>query len=126
MDATHFCNCGLPAHRALAGKDGPNKGKYFYGCPKYGTDEGPCKFFKWEKKRERSPSREMPSITQQYAQPREPPINDFPDFPLSKTKKNKGGDCYVVDADELRELTDKIYDMTTAVLFFVDKIKQQK
>lgn len=39
------CTCGEPARKLTVRKEGPNKGKSFYGCP-----QGPgstCKFFAW-------------------------------------------------------------------------------
>ncbi|PVD39556.1 hypothetical protein C0Q70_02191 [Pomacea canaliculata] len=39
------CNCGLAARRLTVQKDGPNKGKEFYGCSKPRA-EG-CGFFQW-------------------------------------------------------------------------------
>ncbi|XP_012256009.2 DNA topoisomerase 3-alpha [Athalia rosae] len=39
------CTCGEPARKLTVHKEGPNKGKEFYGCPK-GIGSG-CKFFKW-------------------------------------------------------------------------------
>ncbi|XP_046616836.1 DNA topoisomerase 3-alpha isoform X1 [Neodiprion virginianus] len=39
------CTCGQPARKLTVHKEGPNKGREFYGCPQgIGTT---CKFFKW-------------------------------------------------------------------------------
>ena len=32
--ATKVCACGLPVKQLTVGKDGPNKGRLFYSCPK--------------------------------------------------------------------------------------------
>lgn len=40
------CDCGLPAVSRIVQKEGPNKGKSFYGCGK-GDFNSRCKFFKW-------------------------------------------------------------------------------
>ncbi|BGP16682.1 DNA topoisomerase [Rhodosporidiobolus nylandii] len=42
---TPNCNCGTPAAFRHVGKEGPNKGRPFFGCPKP-MDES-CKFFAW-------------------------------------------------------------------------------
>lgn len=42
------CSCGIPANHAQC-KHGKNEGKWFYGCGNFGTGEGTCDFFKWEK-----------------------------------------------------------------------------
>ncbi|XP_023945939.1 DNA topoisomerase 3-alpha [Bicyclus anynana] len=39
------CNCGAPCKKLTVRKEGPNKGRQFYGCPKDGTAR--CSFFKW-------------------------------------------------------------------------------
>ncbi|XP_012057921.1 PREDICTED: DNA topoisomerase 3-alpha-like [Atta cephalotes] len=40
-----MCNCNQPARKLTVHKDGPNKGRQFYGCPK-GVNST-CNFFKW-------------------------------------------------------------------------------
>ncbi|KYN28291.1 DNA topoisomerase 3-alpha [Trachymyrmex cornetzi] len=40
-----MCNCNQPARKLMVHKDGPNKGRHFYGCPK-GVNST-CNFFKW-------------------------------------------------------------------------------
>ncbi|XP_018404081.1 PREDICTED: DNA topoisomerase 3-alpha isoform X1 [Cyphomyrmex costatus] len=40
-----MCNCNQPARKLTVYKDGPNKGRHFYGCPK-GVGST-CNFFKW-------------------------------------------------------------------------------
>ncbi|KAH8319062.1 hypothetical protein KR067_006229 [Drosophila pandora] len=39
------CNCGQLASRLIVRRDGPNQGRYFFGCP---TRESSCGFFKWD------------------------------------------------------------------------------
>ncbi|XP_008555913.1 uncharacterized protein LOC103577160 [Microplitis demolitor] len=40
-----LCVCGGLAQKFMVKKDGPNKGRYFYGCPK--AQDSTCKFFQW-------------------------------------------------------------------------------
>ncbi|XP_036143952.1 DNA topoisomerase 3-alpha isoform X2 [Monomorium pharaonis] len=40
-----MCQCNQPARKLTVSKDGPNKGRQFYGCPK--GMNSTCKFFKW-------------------------------------------------------------------------------
>lgn len=40
-----MCQCNEPARKLTVHKDGPNKGRQFYGCPK--GMNSTCKFFKW-------------------------------------------------------------------------------
>ncbi|KPJ08784.1 DNA topoisomerase 3-alpha [Papilio machaon] len=40
-----MCNCGVPARRVTVQKEGPNKGRPFYGCPKNFSSR--CNFFQW-------------------------------------------------------------------------------
>ncbi|XP_045535738.1 DNA topoisomerase 3-alpha [Papilio machaon] len=40
-----MCNCGVPARRVTVQKEGPNKGRPFYGCPKDFSSR--CNFFQW-------------------------------------------------------------------------------
>lgn len=44
------CNCGLPAVLRTVSKEGQNKGRRFFGCPRFGTDEAAskCNFLLWE------------------------------------------------------------------------------
>eukprot|EP00887_Chlorella_sp_A99_P006963 scaffold2.g6963.t1 len=42
------CRCGLEARLQTVHKEGPNKGRQFYGCPLF-PDPGQCKFFEWKK-----------------------------------------------------------------------------
>ncbi|CAH0563955.1 unnamed protein product [Brassicogethes aeneus] len=44
-DSTPKCNCHLPAQQKTVQKEGPNKGRQFYGCSKP-MGQG-CNFFKW-------------------------------------------------------------------------------
>ncbi|KAL5017788.1 hypothetical protein ScPMuIL_003510 [Solemya velum] len=44
-DSTPNCNCGTPGRRCTVQKEGPNKGREFFGCPKP-RGEG-CGFFQW-------------------------------------------------------------------------------
>ncbi|XP_074647309.1 DNA topoisomerase 3-alpha-like [Tubulanus polymorphus] len=44
-DGAVNCRCGEPARSLIVQKDGPNKGRPFYGCPKP-RDQG-CGFFQW-------------------------------------------------------------------------------
>ncbi|RLU22556.1 hypothetical protein DMN91_004834 [Ooceraea biroi] len=39
------CHCDQPARKLTVQKDGPNKGRQFYGCPK--GMNSTCNFFKW-------------------------------------------------------------------------------
>ncbi|XP_050684412.1 DNA topoisomerase 3-alpha isoform X2 [Leptidea sinapis] len=39
------CNCGLPGKKITVHKEGPNKGRPFYGCPK--EINARCNFFQW-------------------------------------------------------------------------------
>ena len=39
------CNCGSLARRLTVQKEGPNKGRDFFGCPK--PREESCRFFQW-------------------------------------------------------------------------------
>jgi DNA topoisomerase-3 len=39
------CGCGLIAKSGVVFKDGPNKGKGFFGCVK---TAGKCNFFEWD------------------------------------------------------------------------------
>lgn len=39
------CTCGQPAKKLTVQKEGPNKGRQFYGCPK--GMQSSCKFFQW-------------------------------------------------------------------------------
>ncbi|XP_046143388.1 DNA topoisomerase 3-alpha isoform X1 [Osmia bicornis bicornis] len=39
------CHCNQPAKQRTVQKDGPNKGRLFYSCPKGMSDS--CKFFQW-------------------------------------------------------------------------------
>ncbi|XP_051170961.1 DNA topoisomerase 3-alpha isoform X2 [Leptopilina boulardi] len=39
------CNCGQPAKKLTVQKEGVNKGRQFYGCPK--GMQSTCKFFQW-------------------------------------------------------------------------------
>ena len=41
------CLCSLPATRRTVSKDGPNKGKQFWGCSKDFNAPDNCKFFEW-------------------------------------------------------------------------------
>ncbi|XP_029173837.1 DNA topoisomerase 3-alpha-like [Nylanderia fulva] len=45
MNDTIMCQCNQPARKLTVQKDGPNKGRQFYGCPK--GMNSTCKFFKW-------------------------------------------------------------------------------
>ncbi|XP_011878275.1 PREDICTED: DNA topoisomerase 3 isoform X2 [Vollenhovia emeryi] len=40
-----MCQCNQPARKLTVHKDGPNKGRQFYGCPK--GMNSTCNFFKW-------------------------------------------------------------------------------
>ncbi|XP_073945480.1 DNA topoisomerase 3-alpha-like isoform X2 [Choristoneura fumiferana] len=40
-----MCNCGLPCKKITVHKEGPNKGRPFYGCPKEFNSR--CNFFQW-------------------------------------------------------------------------------
>ncbi|XP_066994969.2 DNA topoisomerase 3-alpha, partial [Anabrus simplex] len=40
-----MCDCGAPARRLTVQKEGPNKGRQFYGCSKPPNER--CRFFKW-------------------------------------------------------------------------------
>ncbi|XP_011696308.1 PREDICTED: DNA topoisomerase 3-alpha-like isoform X2 [Wasmannia auropunctata] len=40
-----ICSCNQPARKLTVNKDGPNKGRQFYGCPK--GMNSTCNFFKW-------------------------------------------------------------------------------
>ncbi|KAL6262200.1 hypothetical protein P5V15_007297 [Pogonomyrmex californicus] len=40
-----MCHCNQPARKLTVHKDGPNKGRQFYGCPK--GMNSTCNFFKW-------------------------------------------------------------------------------
>lgn len=40
-----MCVCNEPAKQFIVQKEGPNKGRPFYSCPK--GRESTCKFFKW-------------------------------------------------------------------------------
>ncbi|CAK1596337.1 unnamed protein product [Parnassius mnemosyne] len=40
-----MCNCGLPCKKITVHKEGPNKGRPFYGCPKDFNSR--CNFFQW-------------------------------------------------------------------------------
>ncbi|KAL6425769.1 hypothetical protein ACFW04_009678 [Cataglyphis niger] len=42
---TIVCQCNQPARKLTVQKDGPNKGRQFYGCPK--GMNSTCNFFKW-------------------------------------------------------------------------------
>lgn len=44
-DSVIQCNCNLPANMKTVQKEGPNKGRNFYACPKP-IGQG-CGFFKW-------------------------------------------------------------------------------
>lgn len=39
------CNCNLPTVKRTVQKDGPNKGRMFYSCPKSFQEK--CNFFQW-------------------------------------------------------------------------------
>lgn len=39
------CNCGLPSKKLTVYKEGPNKGRQFYGCPNEFNKR--CNFFQW-------------------------------------------------------------------------------
>lgn len=41
------CECGQEAKRNQVFKEGPNKGRYFFSCPKL-SNRARCKFFEWE------------------------------------------------------------------------------
>ncbi|XP_013142940.1 PREDICTED: DNA topoisomerase 3-alpha [Papilio polytes] len=45
IDDNVMCNCGVPARRVTVQKEGPNKGRPFYGCPKEFSSR--CNFFQW-------------------------------------------------------------------------------
>ncbi|KMQ86449.1 dna topoisomerase 3-alpha-like protein [Lasius niger] len=45
MNDTVVCQCNQPARKLTVQKDGPNKGRQFYGCPK--GMNSTCNFFKW-------------------------------------------------------------------------------
>ncbi|XP_049869431.1 DNA topoisomerase 3-alpha [Pectinophora gossypiella] len=40
-----MCNCGVPCKKVTVHKEGPNKGRPFYGCPKEFNNR--CNFFQW-------------------------------------------------------------------------------
>lgn len=42
-----MCLCPLPAARLSVKKEGPNKGRYFYCCPKARDDPTRCRFWQW-------------------------------------------------------------------------------
>ncbi|KAG9301163.1 hypothetical protein G9A89_012546 [Geosiphon pyriformis] len=44
------CYCKLPAKKLCVKKEGPTKGRWFYGCRKWRTEqaESLCQYFKWE------------------------------------------------------------------------------
>ncbi|CAG8454125.1 7565_t:CDS:2 [Ambispora gerdemannii] len=50
-DETPLCKCNIEAVARQVGKRGKpeNRGRYFWGCVKYGTvdDDNKCNFFKW-------------------------------------------------------------------------------
>jgi DNA topoisomerase III len=41
------CHCSVPAAKRTVSKDGPNKGKQFWGCPKDFNLPYKCNFFEW-------------------------------------------------------------------------------
>lgn len=41
------CLCSLPASKRIVSKEGPNKGKQFWGCSKDFNAPDNCKFFEW-------------------------------------------------------------------------------
>lgn len=41
------CTCGQQASVKMVRKEGPNKGKYFFGCSKELDDPKRCNFFEW-------------------------------------------------------------------------------
>ena len=43
-----MCLCSLPASKRTVSKDGPNKGKQFWGCSKDFNAPDNCKFFEWD------------------------------------------------------------------------------
>lgn len=53
-----LCNCGVPASQLTSTKDGPNKGREFYGCPNY-AEGGGCGFFQWKKPQPKQKKREL-------------------------------------------------------------------
>ncbi|XP_028178062.1 DNA topoisomerase 3-alpha [Ostrinia furnacalis] len=44
-DDNVMCNCGVPCKKVTVHKEGPNKGRPFYGCPK--EYNARCNFFQW-------------------------------------------------------------------------------
>ncbi|XP_045772031.1 DNA topoisomerase 3-alpha isoform X1 [Maniola jurtina] len=44
-DENVMCNCGAPCKKLTVRKEGPNKGRQFYGCPK--ESNARCSFFQW-------------------------------------------------------------------------------
>ncbi|XP_050346470.1 DNA topoisomerase 3-alpha [Nymphalis io] len=44
-DDSVMCNCNMPCKRITVQKEGPNKGRPFYGCPKDFNSR--CTFFQW-------------------------------------------------------------------------------
>ncbi|CAK1547296.1 unnamed protein product [Leptosia nina] len=44
-DDNVMCDCGLPCKKITVHKEGPNKGRPFYGCPKEFNKR--CNFFQW-------------------------------------------------------------------------------
>lgn len=42
------CQCGVPAGHGVVTKEGPNKGRYFFRCPKWPNTV--CSFFQWDNK----------------------------------------------------------------------------
>ncbi|KAL0841388.1 hypothetical protein ABMA28_015083 [Loxostege sticticalis] len=48
-DDNVMCNCGVPCKKITVHKEGPNKGRPFYGCPKEFNQR--CNFFQWADER---------------------------------------------------------------------------
>lgn len=54
---TPDCQCGEEAVERTVSKDGPNKGKVFFACPKSRDDATNCKFFEWSDSAPSAPAR---------------------------------------------------------------------
>ena len=113
------CKCGIPASSSRSKKEGPNKGKTFFGCGNYGKGET-CDFFRWDAppKRAREPT---PEITQQPAQWQEP----FFPFEEREPKKEKP-EFQRVSQQDLNELQEIVLDFTTQLFIQLQKLKRDK